>query len=260
MTAPTHSIIIPHRDRNLHLAACIDRLHQAFAHCHVGHEAWEVVVVDSGSSIPPATGAAAVRLVRDEKSPPVFCKGRAQNLGIEAARGDVLTFLDADSLVGLDWPRGAIALLARPDLTRLCYRVRYLPEGANLADLEAHFADYDSHALAFEAYRNPGRNRAPDKEDDAVFGNSQFSIARQNLGGLRFDERYIGRGFEDLEFTWRIWFAYGKRYRGQIITAGHSAMFHQLHPYRAADWYDRDLRHANRNRYVKELRDAPRTT
>lgn len=237
-----HSVIIPHRNRHRNLTQCLWTINRSARHC--GITDYEVIVVDNGSDAPPTETAANTTILADPLPMRVFNKPSLLNLGIAASTGEVLTFLDADAIVGLRWLQGA-SLLRDRSLTRLCYRVRYLPQTA-ACDLEEAidrdilvdqwFRDYDALGMgrhsakdryrrAFEAYGKPEAGYAPET-DRPIFGNSQFSITRQTLANLRFDEGYVAAGFEDIAFNREIWRRYGDKYRGEIVTDGDEAMFH----------------------------------
>jgi glycosyltransferase involved in cell wall biosynthesis len=267
-----HSILIPHRDRQQHLGLCLWSLGRCthfldFLHKRI--DDFEVLVLDNGSQDLPAVMRAAVSAeldgrvsVRvDKDAMPVFNKSRLYNLGIEAAAGDVLTFLDADAIVGRRFLEGA-AVLADPALTRCCYRVRYLSladaaplrllEKAQSRDsgLDALFGrynaqqdGYDVFQLGYEAYGVHDRS-VPNGEP---WGNSQFSIRRDALGDLRFDEGFWGHGMEDLDLLMRIEAHCGDRYRGHIWTDGEHALFHQVHASNA--WRSSEYTFPNAERY-----------
>jgi hypothetical protein len=145
-------------------------------------------------------------------------------------------------------------------LTKLCYRVRYLPKTSLEALDEATserrielvdgpdgwFARWKSFQRAREHYGQadkdphdypPGRGWEGDEPYELpVFGNSQFSISRLELGELRFDERYVGRGFEDLSMNRAIYLAKDKDYRAGIVTDPQHAMFHIRNPNQGELW------------------------
>jgi glycosyltransferase involved in cell wall biosynthesis len=242
-----NSIIIPHRNRNQYLHDCLWSIARSAEHC--GVRDYEVVVVDNGSVCPPTPDDRHVVVVAVNRPTPWFNKPLCLNLGIEHSRGDILTFLDADAIVGKSFIEG-ISELADPTLTRLCYRVRYTSRTRFcemfLSDsVDAAFRDYDSLQRAFEGYGDPERNT---EGGEPVFGNSQFSITRHLLGDLRFNERFDGRGFEDLWLIREIWRRYGSAYKGKILTDPDHALIHVKHGYES-DWHDIKKNKANFDLY-----------
>ena len=150
---------------------------------------------------------------------------------MEAAKGAVLTFLDADAIVGSCFMQG-VQWLQASSLTKLCYRVRYIRPKDTL-----NWADYDDYTLAFEAYGDPMNNLAEkhqkgpiDFDAAPVFGNSQFSITRRMMDDLRWDEEYVGRGFEDVAMNRAIWRKY-PGYTAAIMRHPAYAMLHMWHLY-----------------------------
>ena len=245
-----HSILIPHRDRNEHLLLCLHSLYRAAQQCDPGE--WEVVVVDSGSETPPQP-CDGVSVVRDLQPPAMFNKCRALNLAIEAATGDVLTFLDADAVVGPLFLEGWRPL-SDAALSRVCYRVRYIDADTLSRDLEGIFRTYnnqndgkDLFSRGYEAYGRHKRLQPPVSEKHQPWGNSQFSIRRETLGDLRWDEAYISHGFEDQDFMAQLEAKLGGSYRAHIWTDGAHAMFHLNHEPGA--WRDRNLSDFNHERY-----------
>lgn len=225
------TIIIPHRDRKVSLAICLRSLALSAEIC--GEPDHEIIIVDGGSEdFDPADYGCRV-IVRPQQRP--FNKCALLNCGIDAARGDVLTFLDADAVVAPLFFRAA-RVLDNPAITKICYRVRRLPlERAEKLrtrrDLESLFADYTSE-LRREAYGSPDcwtthrrrRRRGP------VFGNSQFSIRAETLGALRYNELYQGHGYEDIAFNLTIWREHYENYRAAMITSRNHALYHIDNP------------------------------
>ncbi len=134
-------------------------------------------------------------------------------------------------------------MLAR-GLTRLCYRVRKLPENEPLTD--DHYAEplWGMLRRAWEGWGTPKQNSEPGKEPEGCgvvpWGNSQQSIRKDALGSLRFDERYVGRGFEDLDFLCRYCAAHRRDDRAEIKTDGPHAIICREHGL-ADDWQRDEL-------------------
>ena len=241
-----HSIIIPHRDRADHLKACLWSIERSAE--VTGRADYEVCCPDSGDTL--------------------FNKAASLNVGINSTDSEFITFLDADAIVG---PRWLECIPFAEHITRVCYRVRYA-----VGATQSEVGQYDFFPLAFEAYLTPdhspvggaahqgmSRNEVdPDGPwlpgqpgDTIIFGNSQFTIRREALGDLRFDENFTGRGFEDLDMIWRIWLRHGRRYKGVIWTDAAHAMFHLTHDY-APTWSNPELL-SRACQYYRSRRDVP---
>jgi glycosyltransferase involved in cell wall biosynthesis len=106
VTAPSLSIIIPAHNEEVLLAGTIDALHQA---ARTVGESYEIVVVDDSSTDRTAEVARShgARVVRAD----VHQIAAARNAGARAAAGDLLVFVDADTIVGGEVLREAVAAL-----------------------------------------------------------------------------------------------------------------------------------------------------
>ena len=270
-----HSIIIPHKGREAHLEHCLRSLVISG-----GAADYEILVVGQTSPawirsqkwladwpiqfIVAETSPAHIHLYPQE--PPPFWKTRLLNIGIEVAEGDVLTFLDADAIVGPGFMECAGVLGATSGLTLLSYRVRYMPatyycmatQGSAAIPLRvwSHFnhTGPDGKYLyrkAHEAYGAPDRGYS--EPCVPIFGNSQFSIRRNVLGALRFDESYFGRGLEDLDMMRSIHSHYGDQYQAAIVTAGSHAMFHVKHDFSPGYGQDRWSQRNERRYYGRKM-------
>ena len=100
---PLLSVIIPHLNQPEALAACLDSLKSQT----IDPAAMEVIVVDNGSSeLPRAVVERYLgTLLQEDKAGP----GQARNRGVEAARGEILAFIDADCRANPDWLKCALA-------------------------------------------------------------------------------------------------------------------------------------------------------
>ena len=261
---PLHSIIIPHRNRNANLELCVWSLARSWGYT-LARMDLEILVVDAGSKQCPACwNGEPVRVVLSPQQG-TFNKSRLLNVGIEHAKGEVLTFLDADAVVGKRFLDNALRLLHDPTLTKYCYRVSTLsPESAEQLrravvgrDLlcDTFFERFNESTLAFEAYGEPHRNGRFAQMDGPVFGNSQFSIRRDVLGDVRCDETFTGPGYEDIHFNFLIWKRHYDTYRAEMITEPDFSIFHIASPdgKARADWQGKGCNEHNRQRYLYQL-------
>ena len=269
-----HSLIIPNRDYTPWLRHCLWSIERSAEICFRGPKEYEVVLVDERSeNAPPVPNCGRVVTVPGREE--IFNKPRLLNIGLEEARGQVLTFLDADAIVGPRFMEAVDSLerLGALALTKLCYRVRYLPQKAlgqldqkarsfgedpgarPWAQLEMSWFDrFETYQMASEGYGEADNllNEKDLKRTDVsampVFGNSQFSITRRALGGLEFDEGFIGRGFEDLWMNRQIGRRHGDDYRAAMVTDAAHAMFHVRNPPKE-NWGPGEQNKANFRRY-----------
>lgn len=260
-----HSIIIPHRNRLPFLRLCLWSLHRSAVECHVPEWEWEAVVVEGGPA-GDVNGLASsnIRIVREPIDGP-FNKCRLLNRGIEAVDGDIFTFLDCDAIVGRRFME-CVARLEDPSIHRVCYRVRYLCVSfllwiTEVADrspfVDSLFASYNKsnvYRLGWEAYGTHDLNTWTDDPTRQPWGNSQWSVRRETLGDLRFDEGYVGHGQEDLDMLCRCEARWGKEYRGVIFTDPDHAMFH-IESRHLNDWRDGALLKQNNARYKAKRKE-----
>jgi hypothetical protein len=278
-----HSIIIPHRNRNRQLYQAIWSIERSARAS--GLTDYEVVLVDHRSLQLPDVPMPCRYVICDDPYG-VLNKNRLLNLGLDAARGEILSFLDADMLVGRKWMAGTQQALSCPNApTRLAYRVRHLKvndqahqnsdlvlcrlerydgdDEAKAAILDNWFHDYGKFTKAFEAYGDPEAGNKP-RVRKPVFGNSQFSIRRDVLGGLRFDELFQGAGYEDIHTAWAIWQRAGAAYQGAIFTDPDHALLHIWHGPRieqgaeGSDWYPPGANMKNQDLYYQLTQGAGR--
>ncbi|HUX02667.1 MAG TPA: glycosyltransferase [Phycisphaerae bacterium] len=226
-----HSVVIPHRCRLANLADCVASLHRAFANIYPPDH-WEIIVVDNGT---PDEGPwpPDMMLIRDYEPMPIFNKSRLLNIGLEAARGEIVSIIDADAIVGLRWPVCAIRAVI---FTKICYRVWKFPEAWPRCGYAEAFGRVAEFTRAPEAYGRPDKMRVPDEVRDSrgdyyagnVHGNSQFTARREMLDGLRYDESLTGRGFEDLVFNWAFYAKHCLDYRAYIDFRPDRNMLHRI--------------------------------
>ncbi|MEE2827701.1 MAG: glycosyltransferase family 2 protein [Myxococcota bacterium] len=194
--AATLSIIIPAYRAEDHLGACLE----GFRRQTVGREQFELLVVDDHS--PDATASIAERLgatvLRHQENRGAAA---ARNTGAEAARGEVLLFVDSDVVPEPDLVSGTLALfgLGGGSASEPPARVatgRYRAEPAN----DTAFARYKALWTWF-CWEESGARQG---ESSHVQGS--LTAIRQDLfqalGG--FDEGYQGGSVEDYEFSLRL--------------------------------------------------------
>ena len=260
---PLHSIIIPSLNRDKHLSVCLASIHHSAQVCGVPITDFEIVVagetmiVERGFRLIQFKNVPSVELGPNEAMP--YHKTAALNTAMDCARGDVFSFLDADAVVGPRWMENVKRLEQDDTLTKLAYRVKYATftrwdSDSTTKTWQWAFENWDDLAgcpVVFEAYGQADndwaeRIRKGETPVGPRYGNSQFSIRRDKLYGLRFDERYIGRGFDDIHFNRAIAEYHGVAYRCEIVTDGPRALFHIKHPqspgFEAGDWNRRNER------------------
>lgn len=270
-----HSIVIPHRNRSRALRLTIWSINNAAKLLPDG-AAYEIIVSHAGHGESP-TGANVIYTV-DHDHPRVFNKPRLLNRGTNAASGDLLTFLDADMIVGPKWLQAAHDRMFQQSNppTRLCHRVRqfvpdyHVPVGMTqeeyglahweacrtnaekAAELAATVAKCSSYAIAAEAYGLPEWTNRPAARQP-VFGNSQWSILRDVLGNLRHDEAYAGAGFEDIDMIDTIYRTVPD-YRGELLVDPEACLYHLCHERKQVegdDWRDPAQNRRNEQRYYR---------
>lgn len=183
-TTPRVSVIIPAKDRGPQLDATLAALRAS------RHDAFEVIVVDDGSTDDTAAVAArhGARLLHHETNRGAAA---ARNTGAREARAEVLLFLDSDVLVP-------------PDLVERAERAFDRPEAQAVSGLLARDAlhpnfasQYDTLYMHYQYWTHP--------EEFNIFYTSCAAIRRRVFLEHRgFDENYRGAGIEDMEFGQRL--------------------------------------------------------
>ncbi|UCF38431.1 MAG: glycosyltransferase, partial [Acidobacteriota bacterium] len=179
---PKVSIIICAYNAAMTLRECLEGVTQ------LNYPNYEVIVVDDGSTDNTSTIASVfnVNLIRTENGG----LSRARNLGLEAATGDIVAYLDSDAYPDRDW------------LTYLAYRFKNSdysavggpnihPGTGDRADCVANAPGGPMHVLLsdHEAEHIPGCNMA--------FRREQLKA----IGG--FDSRFRIAG-DDVDVCWRV--------------------------------------------------------
>lgn len=289
-----HSVIIPHRNRNDDLRHCLWALNESYKACGLGRDDVEVVVVDTRSDEVPEVcgGVSRTQLVYDHntlktvkiihKHPggtssttthQVYCKTAALNVGMDAANGELLTFLDADAIVGPKFlnawkDRCALGWPCCCPPTKLAYQIRQIDDkGVALLRTEGPQSSVETRkrwghlSTTTEIYVTPGNDIAignipcvPEEYDSRlVIGNSHFTIPWENLRGRRWNEDYIGAVSEDLDMLRGIYLDHGDDYRAQICRHPDYAILGiPTVDNGQPDWRPPGLGEMNRKRYFGE--------
>jgi glycosyltransferase involved in cell wall biosynthesis len=247
-----HSIIIPHRNRLRHIGWCLESIVRSAEHCNVSD--YEILVIDNGSDITPllSHNTSNINVVIDQRITPVFNKPQLLNLGIEKSKGEIISFIDADMIVGKDWIRTVDTLTLQPHVSVVAHRVRKYPGLLdNWESIDQAFIEYERYPLAHEGYGQPERNK---RKDGPIFGNSQWSIRRNDLGNLRFNEEFAGHGFEDLWFMREFYHKIGDNYQGFIPQSNDEGLLHIEHSENDNNWNVAYLHKKNRDMYYDKKR------
>jgi glycosyltransferase involved in cell wall biosynthesis len=140
------SVIVPTRGRPERLNDCLSSL----ARARPPAAGWEVVVIDDGSEVavetlarPLASPQLNLRFVRQSGAG----LNAARNRGAREARGELLAFLDDDTLVGPGWPRAIVDAFDATGADAVGGRVALCFEAATprwlTAKLRRYLAEYD---------------------------------------------------------------------------------------------------------------------
>jgi len=120
---PFVSVIVPVFDDAARLVACLDALKRQTYPA----DRFEILVVDNGSKTSLRTLGLSGRGLRILEEPRAGSYV-ARNRGIEASRGEILAFTDADCLPRPEWlARGVDQFRDRPDLSVLGGRIHVVP-------------------------------------------------------------------------------------------------------------------------------------
>jgi GT2 family glycosyltransferase len=216
------SVLVPVRDRTEHLANLVAGLSRAD-----GAPEFELLVgwmggADPGSALKRARGFEAEAIEVPGGELPL---AGARNALAEAARGEVLVFLDADCVPS----RGLLAAYAKALDERDALSVgetRYLPEGLvpEGADEAVLLRAARPHPERAGLFPTPGEARVDSRHE--LFWSLNFAVRRdtfrERIEG--FDEGYRGYGIEDTDFAMRAAAA-----EVPLAWIGGALAFHQHH-------------------------------
>ena len=207
------SAIVPTHDRPEQLRSCLETLREQ----DVAADRLEVVVVDDGSSsdigalVAEVAGAGPIEM-RCERLALGGLNG-ARNRGVAVARGDVLAFLDDDTLVSRGWAAALLRAFAGHPCAAVGGRVELRldgPEPPWLATRRCYLAEYDlgTEPIWIETEEIEGRDAMPVGANCAV-RRGDF----ERLGGFLVGLDRIGRSLVsngDTEFFRRLRAAGGR--------------------------------------------------
>ncbi len=198
-TKPSVSVVVPYFEAQRQL----DLVLAALAAQTYPRERIEVVVVDDGSQRPPDTSAAGglpVQVLR--QSDEGFRAARARNLGAAAASGELLAFLDGDTVPEPGYLQALLALpTVCPDAVTVGRRRH--------ADLTGHtHRELTEPRWLVEAYRATADLLHVDRRSYRFLISAVFALpARLFAEVAGFDERFVGYGGEDWELAHRLYTA-----------------------------------------------------
>ena len=142
------SVIVPTRDRRERLPDAIDSIEAQ------SYQRWELLVVDDGSSDDSAEFLAALDDLRIRTfSTPGLGVCAARNLALNAARGDLVAYLDDDNRFDPHWLKAVVlSFNARPQ-TSVCYGARVFDDVGRMHEGESRgrpglqFVEWDAEAI-----------------------------------------------------------------------------------------------------------------
>lgn len=211
----TMSVLTIVKNRPGHLARLIEGLRRCEA------QPDELVIVDMGSEPPVEVEATPFPLHIVRLDQPGLPLAAARNAAAQAARGDMLLFLDVDCIAMQGLTVAMAQALAEQDAL-ICAEALYLgPRDARGA--------WDEAALMQCAKPHPVRPfpvaGLREEHNAGLFWSLIFGIRRERfveLGG--FDEAFTGYGAEDTDFGFRA------REAGlPLLFLGGTGAFHQYH-------------------------------
>ena len=219
-------VVIPHHRRREHLGRCLASIEASAIATGIRPTVW---VVDSDA--PLEFNGLKVHWITVPPTEP-YNKAKSLNAGIDACStcADVVAFLDCDMLVGPHWLR-AVKAAANPRVHRVAFAVRNID-----ADEAPNWSDcaYDNHHHRFEAWDVPWASssggRRPRGKVCTAYGCSCWASRPAVFGDLRYDERYEGRSYEDLDFSTRIFNRVGRfEWVGLLFRRAHFNLYHIEH-------------------------------
>ena len=201
--APTVSVLVPSWNGRRHLELCLPAL---VAQDDPG-VAWEIVVLDNGSSDGTiAWLAAAYPRIRRIASPVNlgFCAAFDRLIG--AAAGEWIALLNNDTRPAPQWLASLVDALARAprDVAGVAGQIVDW-EGERL-DFGRGILAFDGHALQLDFRRPLQQARIPESGEEVLVACAGNALLRKSsyLGAGGFDPSYFAY-LEDVDLSWRLW-------------------------------------------------------
>ena len=223
----------------------------------------EIIIVDLSSDIKLSNKYKDLNLSFDNINyKGTFWKTKALNRGVSLSSYDNIMILDSDSLINdkfFDFVFNYLNTVNRS--YKLCHRVVYLDK---INDIICDHVDknnkeefnkvlkssYGSLRVARERFTENENVYSFKKDNDITcnksLGNSHFTMLKSDfikIGG--YDERFIGHGYEDLDFNLRA-FRFLKK--GYLCTDFCNLVFHQNHDYESS-WLMEKTQRENKEIY-----------
>lgn len=190
------SIIIPVFNQWPYTEKCLKSIQQYTTYPH------EIIIIDNGSkdeTVKELTGNSAIKLLTN---PHNLGFARACNQGAKIARGELLLFLNNDTIVTPDWLRSMVNLLTDSKIGVVGNKLLF-PDTNRIQ----HAGVFLQNKLPGHIYYNQPGNFSESnikKIYPAVTGACLLTrkILFLEVGG--FDETYIN-GYEDVDYCLKIW-------------------------------------------------------
>jgi GT2 family glycosyltransferase len=244
---PFVSIIIVNYNGRHFLDACLS----AIVRQTYPRTAWEVIVVDNGSTDGSVTYVREqypwVRLI-DAGRNLGFAGGN--NVGIRAARGQLLALLNNDTIVDSSWLQGLVEQLGDdPTIGGVASKILLMKEPGRINS--AGLVLYRDGRGGDRGFRQPDDGRFDQPAE--VFGPCGASalLRRTMLDDVGlFDERFF-MYYEDLDLAWRA-----RLHGWRFVYAPQSTLLH-VHCGSSGEWSPFFLYHVERNRVFANVKNAP---
>lgn len=194
-----------------------------------------------------------------------FCKSRCLNYAFKKTSGNIITMVDIDSILPCGFLYNVDYFFKNNKNKRLSHRVRIIDKDItkNILNLDINcdiiqkylIDDYLNHGVAKERFteKNIEKHYIKDIDEQELYnnhgiGNSHFSASRDiylELGG--YDERFVGWGYEDLDFNRRM---FGLLKSAYLETRPEYTVYHTYHKRDYFKWRVYNLQLNNERRYL----------